>query len=124
MHGEKPFIPHVSHLFFGDVLPFTFPGPITGIGPLLLNTASRWSCHVNIKCEIQTVSFYHVNAWEWLSINFHGELPQDQLALLNSRLNLLTELFVVIGGMGKYVMPLAMWSASQLLCYRKLMAFG
>jgi hypothetical protein len=134
MHGERPLISHVSHLFFGDVLPFTFLGPIAGIGPLLLITASRWSCHINIKHEIQTVSrrpltcipvtFYHVNAWEWPSIDFHGELPQDQLALLNSQLNLPTELFVVIGGMGKYVMPLAIWSPSQLLCYRKLMAFG
>jgi hypothetical protein len=47
------------------------------------------------------VTFYHVNAWEWPSIDFHGELPQDQSALLNSRLNLLAELFAVVGGMGK-----------------------
>jgi hypothetical protein len=104
-------IPHVSHLFFGDVLPFTFPGPIAGTAPLLLVTASRWSCHINIEREIQTasrrpltcisVTFYHVNAWEQPSIDFHGKLPQDQLALLNSRLNLSTELFAVIGGMGK-----------------------
>jgi hypothetical protein len=45
------------------------------------------------------MTFYHVNAWERLSIDFHGELPQDQWALLNNRLNLPTELFAVIGGM-------------------------
>jgi hypothetical protein len=44
------------------------------------------------------VTFYHVNAREWLSIEFHVELPQDQSALLNSRLNLSTELFAVIFG--------------------------
>jgi hypothetical protein len=111
MHGERPLIPHVSHLFFGDVLPFAFPGPIVGTGPLLLIAASRWSCHINIEREIQTASrrpltcipltFYHVNARERPSIDFHGELPQDQSTLLNSRLNLSTGLFVVIGGMGK-----------------------
>jgi hypothetical protein len=94
MREERPLIPHVSHLFFGDVLPFTFPGPIVGIGPLLLIAASRWSCHINVEHEIQTVSripltcipvtFYHVNAREWPSIDFHGELPQDQSAMLNS----------------------------------------
>jgi hypothetical protein len=91
----------VSHLFFGDVLPFAFLGPIEGTGPLLLIAVSRWSCHINIECEIQTVSrrpltyipvtIYHVNAREWQNIDFHGELPQDQSALL----------FAVIGGMGK-----------------------
>jgi hypothetical protein len=104
-------IPHVSHLFFGDVLPFTFPGPIAGTGPLLLVAVSRWSCHVNIEREIQTVlrrpltcipvTFYHVNARERPSIDFYGKLPQDQSALLNSQLNLPTELFAVVGGMGK-----------------------
>jgi hypothetical protein len=84
----------VSHLFFGDVLPFAFLGLITRTGPLLLIAASRWSCHINIKREIQTashrpltcipVTFYHVNAQERPSIDFHGELPQDQSALLNS----------------------------------------
>jgi hypothetical protein len=69
------------------------------------------SCHINIECEIQMalrrpltcipLSFYHVNARERPSIDFHGKLPQDQSALLNSRLNLATELFAVIGGMGK-----------------------
>jgi hypothetical protein len=47
------------------------------------------------------MTFYHVNAQDWPSIDFHGELPQDQSTLLNSRLNLPTELFVVVGGMGK-----------------------
>jgi hypothetical protein len=101
----------VSHLFFGDVLPFAFPGPITGTGPLLLIAASWWSCHINVESEIQTaprgpltcipVTFYYVNTRERPSINFHGELPQDQSALLNSRLNFPTELFAVVGGMGK-----------------------
>jgi hypothetical protein len=82
-----------------------------GTAPLLLIAASRWSCHINVEREIQTVlrrpltyipvTFYNVNAWERLSINFHGQLPQDQLALLNSLLNLPTELFAVVGGMGK-----------------------
>jgi hypothetical protein len=108
MRRERPLIPHVSHLFFGDVLLFAFLGPIAGIGPLLIVTL-RWSCHINIEREIQMASrrpltcipmtFYHVNAWERLSIDFHGELPQDQWALLNNRLNLPTELFAVIGGM-------------------------
>jgi hypothetical protein len=40
MCGERPLIPHVSHLFFGDVLLFAFLGPITGTGPLLLVAAS------------------------------------------------------------------------------------
>jgi hypothetical protein len=84
----------MSHLFSGDVLPFTFLGPIAGTGPLLLVTASWWSYHINVEREIQMashrlltcilVTLYHVNAWEWLSIDFHGELPQDPSALLNS----------------------------------------
>jgi hypothetical protein len=41
MSRERPLISHVSHLFFGDVLLFTFPGPIVGTGPLLLFTASQ-----------------------------------------------------------------------------------
>jgi hypothetical protein len=73
--------------------------------------ASRWSRHINVEREIQTtshrlltcsyVTFYHVNSRDWSSIDFHGELPQDQSTLLNSQLNLPTELFAVIGGMGK-----------------------
>jgi hypothetical protein len=47
------------------------------------------------------VTFYHVNARERLNIDFQGELPQDQSTLLNNRLNLPTELFAVVGGMGK-----------------------
>jgi hypothetical protein len=111
MRGERPLILHVSHLFFGDVLPFTFLGPIAGTGPLLLVAASWWSYHIDVEREIQMASrrpltcipmiFYHVNVPERPSINFHGELPQDQSDLLNSRLNLPTELFAVVGGMGK-----------------------
>jgi hypothetical protein len=43
------------------------------------------------------VTFRHVNAREGPSIDFYGELSQDQLALLNSRLNLPMELFAVVG---------------------------
>jgi hypothetical protein len=101
-------IPHVPHLLISDVLPFAFPGLIAGTGPLLLVATSQWSCHINVKHEIQSasrrpfayihVTFYHVKAWERPSINFHGEPSQDQSALFNSLLNLLTELFAVIGG--------------------------
>jgi hypothetical protein len=111
MHEKWPLIPHVPHLFFSDVLPFAFSGLIAGTGPLLLITMSQWSCHIDVEREIQStsrrlfacihVTFYHVNAWERPSINFHGELSQDQSALLNSRLNLLTELFAVVGGVGE-----------------------
>jgi hypothetical protein len=85
----------VSHLFFGVVLPFAFLGPIAGTGPLLLVTASRR------PLAYIPMTFYHVNARERPSIDFHSELPQDQLTLLNSRLNLPIELFAVVGGMGK-----------------------
>jgi hypothetical protein len=47
------------------------------------------------------MTFYHVNAREQPIIDFHGELPQDQSALLNSRLNLLMELLGVVGGVGE-----------------------
>jgi hypothetical protein len=96
---------------FSDVLPFASPGLIAGTGPLLLVATSQWSCHIDVEREIQSVSrrpftsipmtFYHVNARERPSIDFHGELSQDQSALLNSRLNLSTELFAVVGGVGE-----------------------
>jgi hypothetical protein len=47
------------------------------------------------------VTFHHVNAREGTSINFYGELSQDQSALLNSRLNLPMELLAVIGVVGE-----------------------
>jgi hypothetical protein len=94
MRGEWPLIPHVPHLFFSEVLPFAFLGPITRTGPLLLITMLHWSCHIDVEREIQSasrrpfacihVTIYHVNVWERPSINFHGELSQDQSALLNS----------------------------------------
>jgi hypothetical protein len=94
MRGERPLIPHVSHLFLSDVIPFAFSRPIMGTGPLLLVAASQYSCHLNVKQEIQSssrrpftyilVTFYHVNTKERPRINFHGELPQDQSALLDS----------------------------------------
>jgi hypothetical protein len=111
MRRERPLIPHVSHLFFGDVLLFAFPGPITGTSPLLLITASQWTCHVDIEQKIQSVSCrplthilvtcHHVNAREGPSTDFHDELSQDQSALLNSRLNLPMKLFAVVGVMGE-----------------------
>jgi hypothetical protein len=110
MHGEWLLIPHMPHLLLSVVLPFAFPGLITGTGPLLIATSQR-SCHIDVECEIQSasrrifayihVTFYHVNAWEQPRINFHGERSQDQSALLNSLLNLLMELFAVIGGVGE-----------------------
>jgi hypothetical protein len=134
MHRERSLIPYVSHLFFDDVLLFAFPGPIAGTGPFLLIAASQWTCHVDVEQKIQSasckllaripVTFHHVNAREGPSIDFHGELSQDQSALLNSQLNLPTELFVVVGVVGEQVMPLAIWSLLQLLCCRKFMAFG
>jgi hypothetical protein len=111
MRRERLLIPHVSHLFFSDVLLFTFPGLIAGIGPLLLVVASQWTCHVDVEQKIQSVScrplarilvtFHHVNAREGPSIDFHGKLSQDQSALLNSRLNLPMELFAVVGAVGE-----------------------
>jgi hypothetical protein len=47
------------------------------------------------------VTFHHVNAWEGPSIEFHGELSQDQSALLNNQLNMPTELFAVVGVVGE-----------------------
>jgi hypothetical protein len=49
MRRERPLISHVSHLFFGDVLLFTFLRPIAGTGPLLLVAASQWTCHVDVE---------------------------------------------------------------------------
>jgi hypothetical protein len=101
----------MPHLLFSDVFSFAFLGPIVGTGPLVLVTTSQWSCHIDVEREIQSasrrpftcipVTFYHVNVRERPSINFYGELSQDLSALLNSRLNLSTELFAVIGGVGE-----------------------
>jgi hypothetical protein len=111
MRREWPLISHEPHLLFSDVFPIAFSGLIAGTGPLLLVTTSQWSCHIDVEREIQSascklftyipVTFYHVNAQECPSINFHGELSQDQLALLSSRLNLSTELFAIVGGVGE-----------------------
>jgi hypothetical protein len=47
------------------------------------------------------VTFHHVYAREGPSIDIYGELSQDQSALLNSRLNLPSELFAVVGVVGE-----------------------
>jgi hypothetical protein len=111
MRGERPLILHVSYMFFGDVLLFAFPRQIVGTGPLLLIAALQWTCHVDVKQKIQSVScrplaripmtFHHVNVQEGPSIDFYGELSQDQPALLNSQLNLPMELFAVVGVVGE-----------------------
>jgi hypothetical protein len=82
-----------------------------GTGPLLLVAASRWTYHVDVERKIQSVScrplaripvtFHRVNAREGPSIDFHGELSQDQSTLLNSRWNLLMKLFAVVGVVGE-----------------------
>jgi hypothetical protein len=82
-----------------------------GTGPLLLFAVSRCTCHVDVEQKIQLAScrpltripmtFHHVNAREGLSIDLRGELSQDQSTLLNSRLNLPTEIFAVIGVVGE-----------------------
>jgi hypothetical protein len=47
------------------------------------------------------VTFHHINAREGPSIDFHGELSQDQSAMLNSQLNLPMERIAVIGVVGE-----------------------
>jgi hypothetical protein len=111
IRGERPLILHVSHMFFCDVLLFVFLGLIVGTSPLLLVVASQWTCHVDVEQKIQSAScrllacipmtFHHVNAREGPSIDFHGKLSHDQSALLNSRLNLPTELFAIVGVVGE-----------------------
>jgi hypothetical protein len=118
MGGSRLLIPDMSYLLFSDVLLFLFSGPIAGISPLLLFiVASCKPCHIDSKHEIQLMlcrsiaivqtTLYHVHAWERLSIDLHSILSQDQSTLHNSRLNLPTELFAVIGGVGERVIPLA-----------------
>jgi hypothetical protein len=114
MGGSRPLIPDVSYLFFSDIFLFFSLGLIAGINPLLLFiAASCRPCHVDAKREIQlalcrsVATLYHVHAWERLSIDLHSILSQDQSALLNSRLDLSTELFAVVGVVGERVMPLA-----------------
>jgi hypothetical protein len=82
-----------------------------GTDPFLLVAALQWTYHVDVEQKIQSascrplaripVTFHHVNVREGPSIDFHGELSQDQSTLLNSRLNLPTELFAVIGVVGE-----------------------
>jgi hypothetical protein len=100
MSGERPLILHVSHLFFSDVLLFAFLGPIVETGPLLLFAVSQCTCTCRPFARIP-VTFHHVNAQEGLSINFHGELSQDESALFNSQLNLPMVLFAIVGVVGE-----------------------
>jgi hypothetical protein len=46
-------------LFFGDVLPFAFPGPIVGTGTLLLVAVSWWSCRKEELKWIETIMFLY-----------------------------------------------------------------
>jgi hypothetical protein len=108
-----PLIPDVPYLLFHDISLFPFLGLIAGIRLFALSAAT-WCkpCHNNAKCEIQlsfrrsVITLYHIHAWERLGIDLHGILTQDQLALLNSRLDLPTEFFAVASVMSEGMMPL------------------
>jgi hypothetical protein len=115
MEGSRPLIPDMPYLLFRDVFFFPFLGPIVGISPLFPFIA-MWCRprHIDAKCEIQLSSsrsvttLYHVDTWERLGIDLHSVLSQDQSALLNSRLDLSTEFFAVIGVVGERMMPFAL----------------
>jgi hypothetical protein len=95
---------------------FSLFGLIAGIS-LLLPFIVTWRrpCHVDAECKVQLPSrrsvaivhatLYHVDAREWLSVDLHGILTQDQSALLNSQLDLSMEFFAVAGVVGKRMMP-------------------
>ena len=130
MRGKWSLIPHVSHLFLSNVLSFIISGPAPWTGLLFLLAAVVCRpCHVNIKREIQltprgVTMLHHVDARKRLRINLHGKLSQDQSALLDSRLDLPTEFFAVIGDVGERVVPLAVWPPAQFLHRREFMALG
>jgi hypothetical protein len=67
---------------------------------------------------------YHVDARKRICVHFHGELAEDQTALFYRRLDLPTQLFAVIGGVGERVVPLAVCSPVHLLRCRDFVAFG
>jgi hypothetical protein len=112
--GSRPLISYVPYLLFRDVFFFPFLGPIAGISPLFPFIAT-WHRprHIDAKCKIQLSSsrsvttLYHVDTWERLGIDLHSVLSQDQSALLNSRLDLSTEFFAVVGVVGERMMPFA-----------------
>jgi hypothetical protein len=70
------------------------------------------------------IVFHHVDARKRLCVYSHGKLSEDQTALFDRRLDLPTQLFALIGDMGKRMMPLAVWSPVHLLRRREFMAFG
>jgi hypothetical protein len=70
------------------------------------------------------IEFHHVDARKRVRVYFHGKLIEDQTALFYRHLDLPTQLFAVIGGMGERVMSLAVRSPVHLLRRRDLMAFG
>jgi hypothetical protein len=107
-------IPDMPHLFFYDIFFFFFVGPIARISLFILGLAV-WCkpCHINVEHEIQLpprrpiATLYHVYTRERLGIDLHSSLAQDQSALLDSRLDLPTELLAVARAVGERVMPLA-----------------
>jgi hypothetical protein len=112
MEGSQPLIPYVPYLLFRDVFLFPFLGPIARISSLFpFIVIWRRPCHIDTKCEIQLSSsrsvttLYYVDTWEWLGIDLHSVLSQDQSDLLNSRLDLSTEFFAVVGVVGERMMP-------------------
>jgi hypothetical protein len=107
-------IPDIPYSLFRNIFFSLFLGPIAGISLFIVNLASRChSCHVYAEREVQlppcrpVILFHHVYTRKGLSVYLHGSLPQDQSALLNSRLYLPTELLAVIRAVSKGIMPFA-----------------
>jgi hypothetical protein len=114
MEGNRPLIPDVPYFLFRDIFFFPLLGPIAGISPLFSFIAMwRRPLHIDAKCKIQLSSsisvttLYHFDTWERLGIDLHSVLSQDQSALLNSQLDLLTEFFAVVGVVGERMMSFA-----------------
>jgi hypothetical protein len=71
-------------LLFSDILLLIFLGLIVWTDlslPCVLMSCRSY--HIDVERENLVGTLHHVDAWEWLVVNLHGELPQDQLALLN-----------------------------------------
>jgi len=103
-------ITDVTNLFFSNVLlPWfiSILGPLArnGLPPLLITTVHR-SSHVDLERKIlahrgKVWKLHHVDLWEGLCVNLHRVLVQDQSALLNSQLNLTTQLLAFTRGMSE-----------------------